>query len=727
MITVSQAKTPHSFAARLLAAALFAVAAGATALGQTTLYSENFGAAAALPAGWASSNAANGWEPSTSSPSPTPSFSGGANVLFNNTGAGSGPHTLTYGGGLSTVGHAGVTVLWAGRATASFNGTINFQWSADGVSWNAVTFTNVAHNAAWAPVNGGARIPLPAAAAGQQNLRFRFVGTPPAASANGNYRLDDFSVQATPITLSVGDVTVAEPAAGQSYARFAVTLSHPARAVVTASFSTADGSATAPGDYAPLSGTITFAPGETSKTVAVAVKADAVSEAAETFGLQLSGPAGAGLADPTGVATITEPVPAGSALISEFRLRGPGATSGPQSAGGHALIVPLTDAGFDHEGEEGPVRPTASLSVAAGGAASASPATAAEADEFVEVYNNTDADIIVADSNPVTCLTQILTAGPATLCGWALVDLQGAVSNIPRFVIPAGTVIPARGRYLAAGIGYSLSATAAPDQTYDPPAYAGGEADDTGLALFRTADRSQFTPANVVDAVGFDGAALPFREGPGLKPPGGVAADAQHSFVRRQASSRPADTGNNAADFVLVATDPALVGNAQAVLGAPGPERVGDPVQRNSGFAVSTPPGVEASVRRASPAVPNGNLGTLSLRRRFTNNTGQAVTKLRFRVTEVSTLNSWQVFPNQAEVRLLDATLEGLGGTGLLPTTLEAPSQPNGGGVNTGLLVNNSLTLARPLQAGQSLDVEFLLGVMRGGSYQFIITVEAAP
>ena len=479
---------------------------------------------------------------------------------------------------------------------------------------------------------------------------------------------------------SVGDVSLAEPASGITYANFAVTLSAASPRAVAVNFATADGTAHSPEDYAPVSGVVGFSPGETRKTVAVAVKADAVNEGPETFSLNLSGAADAAVADGGGVATITQAVAAGPVIISEFRLRGPGDANAPTAS--------------------------------------------AEADEFFEIYNNTDRDLAVADANPATCALQVVGAGPAEACGWALVDLQGSASNVPRFVIPAGTVIPARGHYLAAGAGYSLSALAAPDLTYDPPAYPGAEADYTGLALYKTADRAQFTAQNLFDAVGFEGVAAPFREGTGLSPPGGVNAGAQHSFVRNQGSGRPADTGDNRADFTLVAADSSLVGGGAAALGAPGPENRTGLVSRSHGFAVAVPPGVASSVRRAA-AVTNGALGTLSLRRRFTNNTGRALSKLRFRVADLSTWNSRQVFGTQAELRVLDATLEGL--SGLRAAKLgPAPAQAHGGGINAGLLLDGALTLSAPLASGQSVDVEFLLGVMKGGSYQFILVVEGS-
>jgi len=70
---------------------------------------------------------------------------------------------------------------------------------------------------------------------------------------------------------------------------------------VTVDYATQDGSATAGEDYAAALGTLTFAPGETSKTVTVTILGDTTVEADETFTLALSG-ADAGAA--TGTATL---------------------------------------------------------------------------------------------------------------------------------------------------------------------------------------------------------------------------------------------------------------------------------------------------------------------------------------------------------------------------------------------------------------------------------------
>ena len=59
---------------------------------------------------------------------------------------------------------------------------------------------------------------------------------------------------------------------------------------MTVQYATANGSATAPGDYTATSGSLTFAPGQTTKTVSVPVNGDALDEIDETFNLNLSVP-----------------------------------------------------------------------------------------------------------------------------------------------------------------------------------------------------------------------------------------------------------------------------------------------------------------------------------------------------------------------------------------------------------------------------------------------------
>jgi hypothetical protein len=71
---------------------------------------------------------------------------------------------------------------------------------------------------------------------------------------------------------------------------FTVTLSAAYDQPVTMSYQTVNGTATTgDNDYIAKTGTLTFAPGETSKTITIEVKADSKKEANETFYLDLSG------------------------------------------------------------------------------------------------------------------------------------------------------------------------------------------------------------------------------------------------------------------------------------------------------------------------------------------------------------------------------------------------------------------------------------------------------
>ncbi|HEX8138617.1 MAG TPA: Calx-beta domain-containing protein [Pyrinomonadaceae bacterium] len=105
-------------------------------------------------------------------------------------------------------------------------------------------------------------------------------------------------------TLSINDVTVTEGNSGTTDAVFTVTLAAANTSAVTVQYSTADGTATAPGDYQSASGTLTFTPGQTTQTITVKVNGDTAAEPNETFAVNLSTPTNATLADGQGVGTI---------------------------------------------------------------------------------------------------------------------------------------------------------------------------------------------------------------------------------------------------------------------------------------------------------------------------------------------------------------------------------------------------------------------------------------
>lgn len=85
---------------------------------------------------------------------------------------------------------------------------------------------------------------------------------------------------------------------GATYLAFSVWLSTPSTETVTIDFHTVAGSATEWLDYLPASGTLTFAPGEISQTIYIAVQADWEYEADEYFSLILSNPSSNALIQP---------------------------------------------------------------------------------------------------------------------------------------------------------------------------------------------------------------------------------------------------------------------------------------------------------------------------------------------------------------------------------------------------------------------------------------------
>lgn len=117
-----------------------------------------------------------------------------------------------------------------------------------------------------------------------------------------------------PATLSIDDVTVDEGGAAQ----FTVSLSQSCSTPVTLMFGTSDGTAAAPGDYTGANGSLTFMPGQTSKSVSVPTNVDLATESTETFQVNLSMALGATIADGTGVGSINDvPLPTVSLQVSD--------------------------------------------------------------------------------------------------------------------------------------------------------------------------------------------------------------------------------------------------------------------------------------------------------------------------------------------------------------------------------------------------------------------------
>ena len=119
-----------------------------------------------------------------------------------------------------------------------------------------------------------------------------------------------------PVTVSVADARAKE---GEDAAMdFAVTLSRAASGEVTVTYATRDGTAKKGKDYRQAKGTLSFAAGETAKTVEVAILDDAKDEGEETFRLVLKKATGAVIADGEAVGTIENADPLQQDWLARF-------------------------------------------------------------------------------------------------------------------------------------------------------------------------------------------------------------------------------------------------------------------------------------------------------------------------------------------------------------------------------------------------------------------------
>lgn len=105
--------------------------------------------------------------------------------------------------------------------------------------------------------------------------------------------------------IRISDVTVDEGDSGRTPATLTVTLNQAATQQVSVGWSTVAGTA-GDRDFAAGSGTVTFAPGQTSAQVTVGVTGDAADEPDETFAVHLSNPVNATVEDADGVVTIRD-------------------------------------------------------------------------------------------------------------------------------------------------------------------------------------------------------------------------------------------------------------------------------------------------------------------------------------------------------------------------------------------------------------------------------------
>lgn len=106
--------------------------------------------------------------------------------------------------------------------------------------------------------------------------------------------------------LSIDDARIVEGDSSTSTLQFRVSLAPAAAQPVTVDYTTADGTAHAGEDYDTSAGTLTFAPGETSKTIDVRVRGDVAGENNETFFVRLRNASRARIANEEAVGIIED-------------------------------------------------------------------------------------------------------------------------------------------------------------------------------------------------------------------------------------------------------------------------------------------------------------------------------------------------------------------------------------------------------------------------------------
>jgi hypothetical protein len=109
-----------------------------------------------------------------------------------------------------------------------------------------------------------------------------------------------------PPSLSVSDVSVTEGHSGAVNAVFNVSLGGLTAHAVSVSYATASETATSGADFTAASGTLTFTPGTSTRTITVTVHGDLADEPNETFLVNLGAPVNATLADGQARGTILD-------------------------------------------------------------------------------------------------------------------------------------------------------------------------------------------------------------------------------------------------------------------------------------------------------------------------------------------------------------------------------------------------------------------------------------
>jgi hypothetical protein len=184
--------------------------------------------------------------------------------------------------------------------------------SAAGVTAVTISAVPVGCTSPWTAEGNGAWLRAsPKSGNGSGSVNVSWFENPTTSSRSGSvaiagrtFTVNQAAAAANVPALSIGDVSIQEGNSSAMTATFSVTLTPPSATTVTVDYATEDRAAKAPGDYSSASGTLTFGPGENTKSIGVQILGDQIAEGNEKFGVLLSNPTGAPIADGEGAATI---------------------------------------------------------------------------------------------------------------------------------------------------------------------------------------------------------------------------------------------------------------------------------------------------------------------------------------------------------------------------------------------------------------------------------------
>jgi hypothetical protein len=220
----------------------------------------------------------------------------------------------------------GSVTVWVTRTLGTAAGASVDYATADGTAQAGMDYTAVSGTLVFAPGETAKSFTVPilndSLREGQETISIS-LSNPTSGVTLGSRSTSVINiVDNDPLPgLSINDVSVNEGDSGTTDATFTVSLSVASGQTVTVNARTGLGTAASVLDYQVINGQLlTFAPGETSKTVTVKIVGDLIDEPSENFLVVLTSPTNATITDSQGVATILDNDPPPAISINDVSI-----------------------------------------------------------------------------------------------------------------------------------------------------------------------------------------------------------------------------------------------------------------------------------------------------------------------------------------------------------------------------------------------------------------------